>query len=259
MEVNFKKYSGTGNDFIIIDNRNLVFSSKAKETIEKLCNRNFGIGADGLILIENSKKAEFKMVFYNSDGNLGSFCGNGSRCAVSFYKSLKGIDKKVIFEAYDGLHLAEFIENKISIRMSDVLDIKIFDNHVFIDTGSPHHIVLVDDLNSINVNKLGSKISNGPPYFEKGTNVNFVKIKSENEFNIRTYERGVESETLSCGTGATAVALAMFQKRIAKKGIIKINTKGGELLVNFKNDNKKFNEIYLIGPADHIFSGKIKI
>ena len=114
MEVNFKKYSGTGNDFIIIDNRNFVFPSMAKESIEKLCNRNFGIGADGLILIENSKKAEFKMVFYNSDGNLGSFCGNGSRCAVSFYNSIKGIDKKVIFEAYDGLHTAEFIENKIA-------------------------------------------------------------------------------------------------------------------------------------------------
>ena len=259
MFLKFEKYSGTCNEFIIIDNRNFVFKLKEKMIIQNLCNRNFGIGADGLILIENSKKAEFKMVYYNSDGNLGSFCGNGSRCAVSFYNSINKIDKKIIFEAYDGLHKAELIKNQISIKMADVSDVKIFDDHIFIDTGSPHHIIIVDDLNSIDVNKIGSKISSGSPYFEKGTNVNFVKVNSDFEFDIRTYERGVESETLSCGTGATAVAIAMYEKKITKREVVKINVKGGELFVDFKKKNRSFNNIHLIGTADHIFSGKIKI
>ena len=143
--------------------------------------------------------------------------------------------------------------------MADVSDVKIFDDHIFIDTGSPHHIIIVDDLNSIDVNKIGSKISSGSPYFEKGTNVNFVKVNSDFEFDIRTYERGVESETLSCGTGATAVAIAMYEKKITKREVVKINVKGGELFVDFKKKNRSFNNIHLIGTADHIFSGKIKI
>ena len=162
--------------------------------------------------------------------------------------------------AIDGLHTATIeADQTVALRMHDVTDFSCEKDHTFLDTGSPHHVAMVEDLAHFPVVEKGRSIRRGAPYFEAGSNVNFVEKVNENTFAIRTYERGVEDETLSCGTGATAVALAMFQKRIAKKGIIKINTKGGELLVNFKNDNKKFNEIYLIGPADHIFSGKIKI
>ncbi|MFD1315795.1 diaminopimelate epimerase [Namhaeicola litoreus] len=257
MEINFYKYQGTGNDFILIDNRELQFPSTDYDLVQKLCHRQFGIGADGLMLLERSDRADFKMIYYNADGKIGSMCGNGGRCIVAFAHQLGLIENNTCFEAPDGLHQAQIKNNWVTLEMSDVDEIKVFNDYVFLDTGSPHHVCFKMNLEETDVYQEGKLIRNGAPYFEKGTNVNFVEIISENELKVRTYERGVENETLSCGTGVTASAISAAHLNHTKKLPLKIQTLGGNLEINFFQDKEQslYKNITLSGPATFVFKG----
>jgi diaminopimelate epimerase len=256
----FYKYQGTGNDFVMIDNRLENFPKNNTKLIESLCDRRFGIGADGLILLENDNSTDFKMVYYNSDGNESSMCGNGGRCLVAFAKSLNVINNEATFIATDGLHNATIDENGIvSLQMKDVDEVKIESEYVFLNTGSPHHVTLVNDLENYNVKENGASIRYSDLYGKVGSNVNFVNQLSENHFALRTYERGVEDETLSCGTGATATAIAMNAIGKTNSNAIDINVEGGKLKVTFEKSEKGFEKVFLIGPATFVFEGEIEL
>ena len=267
MQLKFYKYQGTGNDFVMIDNRQNFFPKNDTKLIERLCDRRFGIGADGLILLENddstdlsSEKVDFRMVYYNSDGNESSMCGNGGRCLVAFAKSLNVINNEATFIATDGLHHATIDENEIvSLQMKDVDEVKIDSEYVFLNTGSPHHVTLVNDLENYNVKENGAEIRYSDLYGKAGSNVNFVNQISDNHFRLRTYERGVEDETLSCGTGATATAIAMNVIGKTNSNSIDINVEGGKLKVTFEKTDKGFEKVFLIGPATFVFDGIITI
>ena len=257
MKYTFYKYQGAGNDFVIIDNRQGTFDKKNTNHINFLCDRRFGIGADGLILLENHDELDFKMIYFNADGNESSMCGNGGRCIVAFAKHHGIIDAKATFEAIDGLHHAIIEGSTVKLQMQNVDHIQKFDGHVFLDTGSPHHVQFEKDLNTFDVKTTGSKIRYANPYIETGVNVNFVERVADNNFIVRTYERGVEDETLSCGTGVTAVALAMHYIGETEKNLITLNTQGGDLQVAFNSNNDGYSDIWLIGPATQVFKGEI--
>lgn len=260
MKITFYKYQGTGNDFVIIDNRDLSFPKNDTKLINFLCDRRFGIGADGLMLLENDNSSDFKMVYYNSDGNESSMCGNGGRCLVAFAKQMGVIKDKAVFIAVDGLHHASIdTDNIVSLQMIDVDKVNATSEYVFLNTGSPHHVQLVEDLKIFDVKNEGAKIRYGELYGKAGSNVNFVNQIGENEFSIRTYERGVEDETLSCGTGATAVAIAMKNLGKATSNEIIINVEGGRLKVSFDEEAKGYKNVHLIGPAQFVFKGEIEI
>jgi diaminopimelate epimerase len=251
--MNFSKYQGTGNDFILINNwgGSLNFNP---EQIQLLCDRKFGIGADGLILIEKDEETAFFMNYYNSDGSQ-SFCGNGSRCAVQF-----AIDEDLIsgntftFRAIDGIHESRKLE-QIQIQMLNVQGVeKRLDNQYFVNTGSPHLIQIEEDLD-IDVDAIGRKLRNEEDFKPGGTNVNFMKILTNSEITIRTYERGVEAEPLSCGTGVTACALVAADVHQFQSPVI-IHTCGGELKVSFDKTENGFENIWLIGPAEFVFKGE---
>lgn len=259
MKLHFYKYQGAGNDFIMIDNRNLSFPKTNTPLIKKLCNRRFGIGADGLIFLEASKIADFKMVYFNADGNEGSMCGNGGRCIVAFAKQLKIIKNSTSFDAIDGLHIATIEKEIVSLKMIDVDEIKETEKYCFLNTGSPHHVSFNDNIESINVKKLGAKIRYGAPYYKEGTNVNFVEQINNNSFKVRTYERGVENETLACGTGVTAVAIAAHKAKKTNNNKIEIEVLGGNLEVSFEAKNNTYTNVFLKGPAQFVFEGTINI
>ena len=254
----FYKYQGTGNDFIIVDNRLQHIGKNDSKRIAQLCDRRFGIGADGFIRLENDKNSDFKMVYYNADGNESTMCGNGGRCTVAFAKFLGIINDVTEFVAIDGLHKAKIENEIIHLQMQDVSEIKLFKNHQFLDTGSPHHVEMVSDLKDFDVKRNGSKIRYGEPYNEAGSNVNFVEQESSDSFAVRTYERGVEDETLSCGTGVTAVALAMHNIGKTKSNTVRLKTEGGELKVTFTKNQNGYNNIWLIGPAQQVLKGEIE-
>ena len=260
MQITFYKYEGTGNDFVMIDNRENIFPKINLQLIEKLCARRFGIGADGLILLENDTAADFRMVYYNSDGNESSMCGNGGRCITAFAKSLNVIQNQATFIATDGLHDATILENElVNLQMKDVSEVKIESDYVFLNTGSPHHVMLVDDIENLDVKNIGAQIRYSDLYGKAGSNVNFVKQISENHFALRTYERGVEDETLSCGTGATAVAIAMNAIGKTNSHNIKLDVEGGQLEVSFDKVDDLYINVFLKGPATFVFSGEIEI
>lgn len=258
MHVSFYKYQGTGNDFIIFDNRALFFPKSNNVLISNLCNRHFGIGADGLILLENDENSNFKMIYYNADGNESTMCGNGGRCIVAFAKKLQLFDKKTKFSAIDGMHYAGINDNKVSLQMINVNDIKVFGNSIFTNTGSPHHIEVVDNLEDFQVVTKGRQIIN-KHYQAEGCNVNFVEQLSNETFKVRTYERGVEDETLACGTGVTAVAIAMHFIKKSSSNRIKLIVLGGSLEVQFKEHKGNYTDIILSGPAAFVFEGKIAL
>lgn len=258
MTTTFYKYQGTGNDFIIIDNRQGIIDKNDTKRIKQLCDRRFGIGADGFILLENDEFSDFKMVYYNADGNESSMCGNGGRCIVAFANFLGVIDTETKFNAIDGLHKARIDGDIVSLQMGDVNNIELYDSHVFLDTGSPHHVEMVNDIKNIDVKSRGAKIRYGEPYNEIGSNVNFVEPVTEGLFSVRTYERGVEDETFSCGTGVTAVALAMHATKRTKSNTIKLNTPGGHLEVNFKSNDSGYEDVWLVGPAKQVFKGELE-
>lgn len=257
MAIEFYKYQGTGNDFVMIDNRHDIFDKNDTKLIASLCHRRFGIGADGLILLENHPSVDFKMVYFNADGNESSMCGNGGRCITAFAKFLGVISDKATFEAIDGMHQSVIKNEIIMLQMKDVEQIEIHQGHLFLNTGSPHHVQLVDDLDALDVKKIGSEIRYGAPYFIEGSNVNFVKKNPDNSFSVRTYERGVEDETLSCGTGVTAVALAMNYIGETNENHVILNSQGGKLEVAFKKNNQTYSDIWLLGPAVQVYKGFI--
>lgn len=255
--MDFKKYQGTGNDFILIDNRNATYSF-TKEQVARYCHRRFGIGADGLILIEKTEVYDFKMVYHNADGAEGSMCGNGGRCAVKFAYDLGIIGSSTTFLAVDGPHKAQVFKNgNVRLTMIDVNHSKEEGGYYF-NTGSPHLMVPVEKLSEINVYQEGKTIRNNDTWLPRGgVNVNFLEVQ-ENGIAIRTYERGVEDETLSCGTGATACALfSHLQYGIPSP--VKVNVLGGQLDIYFESHNHTFTNIYLEGPAEKVFEGQIAI
>ena len=258
MNMTFYKYQGTGNDFIMVDNRLHTIDKNNTKGIERLCDRRFGIGADGFILLENDENSDFKMVYYNADGNESTMCGNGGRCIVAFAKFLGIIENKTEFVAIDGLHNAKIIDGIVHLQMQDVSKIEAFDNHQFLDTGSPHHVEMVSGITDFDVKSKGEKIRYGAPYNEEGSNVNFVEQLATDNFAVRTYERGVEDETLSCGTGVTAVAIAMHKTGKTKSNEISLKVEGGQLSVTFNNDETGYNNIWLVGAADYVFKGEIE-
>lgn len=258
MKLQFFKYQGTGNDFVMIDNRQNIFNKKDTKQIAFLCDRRFGIGADGLILLESHDTLDFKMVYYNSDGNESTMCGNGGRCITAFAKFLGIIDKEAEFEAIDGFHKSLIENDVVKLQMQDVKSVDSHKGHVFLNTGSPHHVQLEQNLNEMDVKTHGSKIRYGEPYNETGSNVNFVNKITGDIFAVRTYERGVEDETLSCGTGVTAVALAMHYTGQTKNNLVTLHTLGGELKVSFEKVNDSYKNVWLIGPATQVFKGEIE-
>lgn len=255
----FYKYQGTGNDFVMVDNRDLQFQ-KNGELISKLCDRRFGIGGDGLILLENDSEnsdVDFKMVYYNSDGNESTMCGNGGRCLVAFAHFLDIFEEKCTFNAIDGLHEAEIHNGIVKLKMIDVNHIGKDGDATIMNTGSPHYVKYVEDLEDFEVYQRGYEIRNSSTYGFEGINVNFVEKISNDELFVRTYERGVEDETYSCGTGVTAAALTYLQNN--DKDSVKIKVLGGNLKVYAEKDGENFNNIWLEGPAKQVFKGKINI
>lgn len=247
----FFKYQATGNDFVMIDNRQGKHRFSAAE-IKRICCRRFGVGADGLILIEKHKTADFNLIYYNSDGSQ-SLCGNGSRAGVRFASRLGMIKQKTTFMAYDGLHNAK-AGKQIALQMNDVSEFKKTGRDYFIHTGSPHYVKVVNDLDPLDVEKEGRRIRNLKLFSPAGTNVNFMK-RTENGIEVRTYERGVEGETLSCGTGVTGSALiAAYLWKLPSP--VAVKTRGGELQVAFTQNKNQFANILLIGAAEFVFAGE---
>jgi len=256
----FKKYQGTGNDFVMIDNRTDFFPKNNVQLVAAMCDRKKGIGADGLLLLENDVEHDFRMVYYNADGKESTMCGNGGRCIVAFAKELGVIQHECRFIAIDGLHQAEiFPDGRISLQMTDVNHIKSMLNGVFLDTGSPHHVEWITGVEAMNVFEQGKKIRNHDCYAPGGTNVNFVETLADGEYLVRTFERGVEDETLSCGTGATAVAIAAHHLGKTQSEKIKIKVMGGTLEVYFQYDGTGYKNVYLTGPAEKSFEGNYQV
>jgi diaminopimelate epimerase len=271
MKIHFYKYQATGNDFVLIDNREGKFSFSDAQ-IQRICDRRFGIGADGLMLIEKHSTLDFNLVYYNSDGSQ-SLCGNGSRAAVIMASFLGMVNGQTQFNAYDGPHDAEVLNGEIvRLKMNDVTETKKVGDDIFIHTGSPHHLRFVTDIENYPVVEEGRKIRNSKAYSPSGTNVNFIELKDNNTIYVRTYERGVEDETFSCGTGVTAAALAA--SFFGYTSPVQIQVKGGRLSVEFKSarlaeklaksdlpadESGTFQDIFLIGPAKMVFEGDLEL
>lgn len=257
MNIEFYKYHGTGNDFVLIDNREGILTDLSSEKIKNICNRHFGIGADGLILLEGHEELDFKMVYFNSDGRQSSMCGNGGRCIVAFAHKLGIIGKNTKFLAIDGLHEAEILNDKrVKLKMKDVENINVEDLGLRLDTGSPH-LLVQSTLNNLDVNSAGGEIRYSEPYSKDGINVNFVSY-GNGSLKMRTYERGVEAETLSCGTGVTAAAIGMHYSGKTELKEIFVETEGGNLSVSFDVQDGKYTDIWLTGPASFVFKGELK-
>lgn len=259
MNITFTKYQGTGNDFIMFNNMNGDYDNLSLETISKLCDRRFGIGADGLIKINKHSSLDFEVDYYNADGTK-SFCGNGARCSVDFAKNLGLFKDEAHFKAIDGEHRA-IINNEgtISLEMTDVQLIENRSGEYILNTGSPHYCSFVNDLMDINIDSFGKSIRYSEEFKQTGINVNCIQVIAENEISILTYERGVEAETLSCGTGATACAIAYSeQKELQGNQEIGVKVKGGNLKISFiVNEDRTYSSIRLIGPAEAVFKGSI--
>lgn len=256
--IEFFKYQGTGNDFILIDNRTGVVKADKVELAKKWCSRRFGIGSDGIIFIENAPGVDFKMDFYNPDGSQ-SFCGNGSRCAVAFAKWLGIIENKANFLAIDGNHDAEIEGETVKIAMHQYNGVRSIESDYFIDTGSPHYIHFQGQNESLDIVDYGRKIRYSEPYKQAGTNVNIVDELGADHIAVQTYERGVEAETFACGTGATACGLGYAFKHQLKNGKVAVDVKGGALTIHFEAGNApdQFKNIWLEGPAKFVFKGEL--
>ena len=260
MDIHFFKYQGTGNDFIILDNRDSTYSFLNTAQVNFLCSRKFGIGADGLMLLNKHNDYDFEMVYYNADGKEGSMCGNGGRCLVKFaYDS--GIKKTTYhFMATDGPHEAEIdLQGIVRLKMKDVQAVKNKTDHFILDTGSPHYVQFVQNLQNMDVKEEGKKIRYSDDFADEGINVNFVETVDDHTIFVRTYERGVENETLSCGTGVTAAALVSAHNENSFNEI-DVRTTGGKLSVEFDlSDENEYSNIWLCGPAEFVFKGEIGI
>jgi len=257
MKIKFYKYQGTGNDFIVVDNRKKILENLSQSKINQLCSRKTGIGADGFISLEKDDTTDFKMTYYNSDGYESSMCGNGGRCIAKFAQDIGLIKNQTFFKAIDGIHKAVFLNDKVRLKMNDVSVIKKIDDYFFLNTGSPHVVCFIDNLD-IKFIPFARKIRYSEQFSKKGVNVNII-MKEHNKINIRSYERGIEDETLSCGTGATACAIAShFSKKITGEKI-QINTKGGVLTIEFECNNLNYTNIWLTGFVKLVYIGEFYI
>lgn len=250
----FHKYQGTGNDFVLIDQRQQKHIQREDQAlIEKMCNRHFGIGADGLILLQQHESANFEMVYFNADGRESTMCGNGGRCIVAFAHHLGVFEQHCTFVAIDGLHEAKVNGNQVELKMMDVSRVERYDDFYFLNTGSPHYVSFHPTLAEVDVVPKGKLIRYGARFQPNGTNVNFVEVTSDG-LTVATYERGVEDETLSCGTGVTAAALAYAIDNQHLRDV-NIQTKGGKLMVRFQPSSHGFDNIWLCGLAQRVFEG----
>lgn len=254
MTQHFHKYQGTGNDFVVIDNRDNHFDRGNNELVAKLCDRRFGVGADGLMLLQSHADYDFEMVYYNADGFEGSMCGNGGRCLVQFAHDLGVIGDTTIFIAVDGEHEAFLKEGLVYLKMIPVTEIENNNGFDYMNTGSPHYVEYVNDLETFDVVNEGKKVRYNERFNTIGTNVNFVQEMGNNSLRVRTYERGVEDETLSCGTGVTACALSASLKGYTSP--IQLKVQGGQLAVSFEKTTNGYDNIFLIGPAVKVFEGE---
>jgi len=254
MIIEFYKYQGTGNDFIMIDDREKEFDLTDNDLIAALCERRMGIGADGLILLREHDTLDFEMIYFNADGKQSSMCGNGGRCIIAFAQMLEMTENETTFMAIDGEHKGRLMDDGIYLQMQDVKKIEGVGDGLVLNTGSPHYIEMVDELDYIDVDKQGRKIRNSAPFKKDGINVNFVLDASE--LQVRTYERGVETETLSCGTGVVATAIAMHYANCIEETLVNVKTKGGELTVSFEEFNGSYRNIWLSGEASMVFAGE---
>lgn len=257
MKFHFYKYQGAGNDFIILDNREGQFNDLSIRQRLLLCHRHFCIGADGLMLLNAYPEADFEMKYYNADGKESSMCGNGGRCIVAFAKKLGVIKSKANFMAIDGLHEAVLVKDDwVELKMKDVNGVELGEDFAILDTGSPHYVKYTEFLGDVDVVKEGRAIRNSKRFAKEGINVNFLEYGS-NALLVRTYERGVENETLACGTGVTAAAIVVAGNQ-NKSYTIPVKTNGGDLEVRFdKKDAQHFENIWLCGPATYVFEGEI--
>lgn len=254
MNIPFKKYQGTGNDFILIDNRNHIFPiDQAESIVPKMCDRKFGIGSDGLVLVNNHAEYDYEMIFFNPDGSK-SLCGNASRCTYAFAKIIGIASEKATFLTTDGVHEIKQVGENIHFQLRDIEKIdKINETDWYVNTGSPHYVKVVDDVNTVEIMSEGSTIRYSEPFqHQNGTNVNFIQLE-EGKVEARTYERGVEAETLSCGTGVTAVGLVAGN--LNYQSPVQVETKGGNLSVSFEKDGDSYKNIWLAGPAEFVFEG----
>lgn len=258
MKINFFKYQGAGNDFIILDNRSGEIQLTTAQ-VNFLCDRRFGVGADGLMLVEQAGGYDYRMVYFNADGNESTMCGNGGRCIAAFthHKGLAGAEQ--YFVAVDGPHKANILStDMVSLQMQDVARIETADGATILNTGSPHFVQFVEDVAAIDVYKEGKAIRNREQFQPKGINVNFV-MATGSGLKVRTYERGVEDETLACGTGVTAAAIASAAGKTGQM-TIPVEAMGGMLEVSFeKTEDQQVQNIWLKGPAKMVFSGTIEI
>lgn len=258
MKLYFYKYQGTGNDFVIIDNRDGTIEL-SREQVNFLCDRRFGIGADGLMLLNSHTDFDFEMKYYNADGGESTMCGNGGRCLVKF-ASDRGIQRdEYRFIAIDGEHLARIEPNSnVALKMNDVAAVQDASGHSILNTGSPHYVDLVQNVMDLNVVEKGRQVRYSEAFAKEGINVNFVeRTSAPDQIIVRTYERGVEDETFSCGTGVTAAAIVCYRNEGTNK--VNVKTKGGDLRVEFEKTASGFQNIWLIGPAVHVFEGTITI
>lgn len=260
MQIQFYKYQGTGNDFVIIDNRDGHLDTLSAKQVARLCNRRFGIGGDGLMLLNTRAGYDFEMKYYNSDGRESTMCGNGGRCLVKFAYDLGMIKTTYRFLAIDGEHEAEVdIDGTVALKMNDVNDVKQQRNGQFVlNTGSPHFIEFSQDVMNMDVFSKGRRIRNSPEFVKEGINVNFVEQTGEDHITVRTYERGVEDETFSCGTGVTAAALVCFHNDNGFNRV-EVKTKGGNLSVEYDKIGNSYKDIWLNGPAEKVFEGVVEL
>ena len=271
--ISFYKISAAGNDFILIDNREGVLPKDVSSMAARLCNRKFAIGADGLIILEKSKMADFKMRFFNSDGSAAEMCGNGARSLARFAHKIGAAQKQMSFETDAGIVSAEILKNNVRVGLSQPKDIrldfvlkvdKMEFNASFINTGVPHTVIYVNDIEKADVENIGRDVRNHKEFMPSGTNVNFVQVKDSHTLLVRTYERGVEAETLACGTGATASAVVSGIKKLVVPPVDCITRGGYTLSVTYKlNDSgdliSPVDNVFLEGPADIAFSGEIEL
>jgi diaminopimelate epimerase len=262
MIVHFSKYHGTGNDFIMIDGRDQDTSYFNTGVIHQLCDRRFGIGADGLIILQHGEKTDLRMVYYNADGREGTMCGNGGRCFTAFAHQLDLSGIETTFEGIDGMHRSTLQANgNIQLNIKDVHAVEKLKDGYLLDTGSPHFVKFITDLDQLDVNGVGQVIRHQQRFGEAGVNVNFVEQgSSPDRISVRTFERGVEAETYSCGTGVSAAAICSYLHHKSDIITYHIHTLGGKLKVSFNaSENGHFTEVCLTGPAKQVFSGSIEI
>ncbi len=259
MQIPFTKYHGTGNDFILINNFDgSINSANIQSHFKEWCHRRFGVGADGVILLGHHKEYDFKMDYYNSDGNESSMCGNGGRCLVHFARWLGIIENQCQFEAVDGLHEASILGEEVTLKMNDVMQVSAYEHDYILNTGSPHYVSFKENVTHLNVRKAGFQIRHSGPFAQEGINVNFAHVSTDGIY-VRTYERGVEDETYSCGTGVVAAAIVHGITNEEAKQSIKVKTLGGDLNVSFTKAENRYTDVHLRGPATRVYEGVLEV